>query len=398
MRFNRANPRTWKWWRVVAAAILTIISLIPSLVVGPSVASAQSGDDAPIVNVELILDLSGSMAGDIGGGETRMIAAKRVLDDVIDALPETEGVNVGFRIYGHEGDNTNAGRTESCDSSELVVPIAGVDKPALRAQVEAAEPIGWTPLALSLQEAAGDFPADAEQSNNIVLLTDGEETCGGDPCEVAGAIRAGETEVRSHVIGFALTDDQSDLVGCIAEQGDGLNLRAANALELSNALFSVLQEIEVVIQTGVLEIEAIGGLFPTATVSFLTTGDQGPRPPIVLSDSNQAELEVGTYAVNWINPSGESSQVEVQIEPDQTTWVRGSLLRFPQGAGETYRVSDLAGVTIWDGPFEFGDVVWVLPGIYTIRLDERVGDPILISAQVQTLPGTVTALEVWTAP
>src|SRR5918997_7087437 len=48
------------------------------------------------VNLELILDLSGSMARDIGRGETRMEAAKRVMNDVIGALPEREGVNVGF--------------------------------------------------------------------------------------------------------------------------------------------------------------------------------------------------------------------------------------------------------------------------------------------------------------
>ncbi|MDQ3412011.1 MAG: VWA domain-containing protein [Chloroflexota bacterium] len=391
-----ANPRTFP--RSLIGVALILVSLLSALPIGQDAALAQSTDPPAVVNVELILDLSGSMARDIGGGETRMIAAKRVLNDVIDALPETEGVNVGFRIYGHEGDNTNAGRAESCESTELVVPIAGVDKPALRAQVDAAEPIGWTPLAISLEEAAGDFPTDPDESNNIVLVTDGEETCGGDPCEAAGAIRAGETRVRSHVIGFALTDEQSELVGCIAEEGDGLNLRAANALELSDALFSVLQEIEVVLQTGELEIEEIGGLFPAATVSFFNTGDQDPRPPVVLDETNRAELEVGTYAVTWTNPSGATSRIDVLIEPGQTTWVRGSLIRFPQGAGESYVVSDLAGVTIWNGPFEFGDVVWVLPSIYSIRLDERVGDPILISAQVQTLPGSVTALEVWTAP
>jgi hypothetical protein len=376
---------------------LLVASLVPAL--GHLRSSLAQEDDRPAaVNVELILDLSGSMAQDVGGGETRMEAAKRVLNDVIDALPETEGVNVGFRIYGHEGDNSNAGRAVSCESSDLVVPIDGVDKPALRAQVDAAMPIGWTPLALSLEEAAGDFPTDPDVSNNIVLLTDGEETCGGNPCEVAEAIRQGDTRVRTHVIGFALTDEQAELVSCIAERGEGLNLLAANALELSDALFSVLEEIEVVIQTGILEIEAIGGLFPEATISFLATGDQTPRPPVVLSDSNQAELPVGAYAVTWVNPSGESSRLEVEIAPGQRTWIRGSLLRFPQGAGEMYAVTDLAGVTVWNGPLELGTVVWVLPGIYTITLTERVGDPILISAQVQTLPGTVTAFEVWTAP
>ncbi len=80
------------------------------------------------------------------------------------------------------------------------------------------------------------------------------------------------------------------------------------------------------------------------------------------------------------------------------TWVRGSMIEFPQGAGEVYVVTDPAGVVIWQDQFELGDRVWVLPAIYRIELLERVGDPILVSAEVQTLPGTATALEVGTEP
>src|SRR3954468_16596018 len=97
--------------------------------------ATQDQQEVRTVNLELILDLSGSMARDIGGGETRMEAAKRVMNDVIDALPDREGVNGVFRIYGHLGNNTEAGRAVSCQSSELVVPIQGVNKRALRDQV-----------------------------------------------------------------------------------------------------------------------------------------------------------------------------------------------------------------------------------------------------------------------
>jgi len=189
-----------------------------------SVAAAPTTQDQQAVrtvNLELILDLSGSMARDIGGGETRMEAAKRVMNDVIDALPEREGVNVGFRIYGHLGDNTEAGRAVSCQSSELVVPIQGVNKPALRDQVAAAQPIGWTPIALSLQRAGGDFQAGEGVANHILLVTDGEETCGGDPCAVAESLRTGEANVTTHVVGFALNEEQARLVSCIAERGGG---------------------------------------------------------------------------------------------------------------------------------------------------------------------------------
>src|SRR5919112_1830946 len=228
------------------------------------------------VNLELILDLSGSMARDIGGGETRMEAAKRVMNDVIDALPEREGVNVGFRIYGHLGNNTEAGRDVSCQSSDLVVPIQGVNKPALRDQVAAAQPIGWTPIALSLQRAGGDFQPAEGGANHILLVTDGEETCGGDPCAVAESLRTGDANLTTHVVGFALTEEQARLVNCIAERGGGLNLRAASARELSNAIFSVLEEIQVVVQNGFLEIEEIGGLFPRAPRTIL--GPRGENP------------------------------------------------------------------------------------------------------------------------
>jgi len=403
-RHRRQRPTAASAAQRVLGPLLLLAFLAPvlaliALVAQPRSAAAQGDQAAPgEVNVELILDLSGSMAQAIGGGETRMEAAKRVMNDVIDALPEQDGINVGFRIYGHEGDNSQAGREESCQSSELVVPIDGVNKDALREQVDLAQPIGWTPIALSLERAGGDFQPGEGVSNNIVLVTDGEETCGGDPCAVARSINQGDAAVTTHVVGFALTDQQAQTVSCIAEEGGGLNLRANNALELSDALFAVLEEIEVVIQNGFLEIEDIGGLWPRATVTFVPTGDQTPRDPITLSDSNRIELATGLYEVRWANPSGEESVIQANIEAGRTTWVRGSILKFPQGAGEIYEVRDLAGVVIWRDTFEQGQYVWVLPGIYTMELVERVGDPVLIMAQVQTLPGSATQLEIFTAP
>ncbi len=116
---------------------------------GPAVPAARAQVPPSTVNVELILDASGSMEQRIGG-ETRMQIAKRVLKDVLAAIPDREGINVGFRIYGHQGDNTTSGKAVSCRSSELRVPIDGVDRAALDRQVDLARSTGWTPLARSL--------------------------------------------------------------------------------------------------------------------------------------------------------------------------------------------------------------------------------------------------------
>jgi hypothetical protein len=200
------------------------------------------------VNVELILDASGSMAEVLPDGETRMAAAKRILRGVIEGLPERAGVNVGLRVYGHLGDNTETGKPVSCRSSELLVPIAGVDKPLLTQTVEAMQPTGWTPIAYSLEQAAANFqPGGESVTNAIVLVTDGEETC--DPpqqsCDAASALRQAGIAVTTHVVGFALTPQQTEQVSCIAEQGGGQLFGAGNAGELSTALGEALEGVGV---------------------------------------------------------------------------------------------------------------------------------------------------------
>lgn len=394
-------------WLVRALVLaMLVLALNPSL--GAATQQAQptpanpTQANAKTVNVQLIFDSSGSMAQEVSPGVTRIDAAKDVLNDVIDAIPEREGINVGFRVYGHEGSNQQADREESCRSTELVVPMKGVNKDALRGAVESYEPVGWTPITLALNEAAKDFsPPGESEVNAIVLVTDGLETCGGDPCAAAQALAEGEVDVTTYVVGFGLTQEEQGTLQCIADAGGGLNLGAGDAEELNKALFTILEELQVVIQTGFLEIEAFGNVFPKATISCRAgatdSNPEGEVTSVTLTDSNRVELNVGICDASWVNPSGQETKIRVNIQAGETTWVRGALLKFPQGAGEIYTVTDLSGVVIWQDQFEQGDYVWVLPGIYRMELLERVGDPILISAEVQTLPGTVTQLEVFTS-
>ncbi len=360
------------------------------------------------VNVELILDSSGSMAEQTNTGEPRIEAARTVLTDVITQIPDDRpNINVGFRVFGHEGDNTDTGRAESCQSSDLFVPIEGVDKAALQGQVDSYQPVGWTPIALSLDRALEDFPDDSEGvTNAIILVTDGLETCADNPdtapCDAASALFDGAKSVQVNVVGLGLAEDEVAILQCIADNGGGALVNAQNATELSAALFTFLQELEVVVSNGFFEIEDIGGLYPRATITgqggATDSNPEGEPFSVTLTDSNRIELAIGTYDVSWTNPSGQLTQIRVNIEADRDTFVRGSILEFPQGAGEIYTVADVAGIILWQDQFELGDRMWVLPGIYKIRLLELVGNPILIAADLQTLPGTVTKLEVLTAP
>ncbi len=175
---------------IVFGLLISVLALGIGMSAAPG-ATAQT-EAGTQVNVQLILDSSGSMAEETNTGEPRIDAAKRVLNEVIDAIPEDRPeINVGFRVFGHEGNNTQAGRAESCQSSDLTVPMDGVNKDALRDQVADYSPVGWTPIGLSLERAGADFPAASDEVvNAIILVTDGLETCDSDPCSIATSLKA----------------------------------------------------------------------------------------------------------------------------------------------------------------------------------------------------------------
>ena len=274
-RRSLANPFRRSLYLLALVAVM-----LPGLMIAvPAPVAAQEGGtpatdveggateiSTKTINVELILDSSGSMAENATETETKMEAAKRAMAEVINQIPERNGLNVGFRVYGHKGSNREEDRAASCTSTELLVPIEGIDRDRLRDKVNSFRPTGWTPLARSLEASAGDFPTGGQGvTNAVILVTDGEETCGGDPCAVAGKLHAGDISLTTHVVGFGLSAEQKQSVSCIAEEGGGELFEADDADTLSDAVFSALQQLET------SEQGYVGG----NAFSLLESGDAG---------------------------------------------------------------------------------------------------------------------------
>jgi Ca-activated chloride channel family protein len=75
-----------------------------------------------------------------------------------------------------------------------------------------------------------------EEKATIVLVTDGLETCGGDPCALAQALEESGADFTVHVVGFGLGQDEEAQVACLAENTGGTFLSASNAAELASAM------------------------------------------------------------------------------------------------------------------------------------------------------------------
>ena len=195
-------------------------------------------------NVELILDASNSMWGQIEG-QSKIAIAKAVLEQIIDGLPEK--MNVGLRLYGHRYPLKDK---RACQDTELKVPIGPADKTQLTDIIKKIQPKGKTPLVYSVLEAAKDFKDT--KSGSIILITDGIESCNGDIHSIGPALKELGIELRLHIVGFDIKEAAARAeLEAIAKSTEGTYLDAKDSQELLSSLEQTLQiEYEILDEIG----------------------------------------------------------------------------------------------------------------------------------------------------
>lgn len=187
--------------------------------------------------VEFILDVSGSMRAKIGA-EAKIDAARTALTAAIAETPE--GSIAALRLYGHRVPNDK--KAESCVDSQLVIPFGPINKPQFLAALQAAQPLGQTPIAYSLQQAAADFGQLGDEVAQIILVSDGEETCGGDPVAVVQDLIAKGFKLKVNTIGFDVDPKARAQLEGIAKATGGIYRDARDTAGLAATLKELSQQ------------------------------------------------------------------------------------------------------------------------------------------------------------
>ncbi|QGY00301.1 VWA domain-containing protein [Roseovarius faecimaris] len=155
------------------------------------------------------------------------------------AMPQIAPIRrVGLLVYGPGGD-------EGCTGISLrFAPVRDAAGPVAE-EIGGLIPGGMTPLAASVEAAA-----DVLGSRGIiVLVTDGNETCGGRPCAL-GRRLAEETRLTVHVIGFRVAFDPfawnspeagvftgaDSVAKCLSDATGGMYVNTETVEELAEAL------------------------------------------------------------------------------------------------------------------------------------------------------------------
>lgn len=254
----------------------------------------EQGDKPAAPNLEIILDVSGSMNTTLGE-TSRWQTALKVLDDVVGTLPAD--LNVGLRVYGHRYPSRSA---QTCQDTELVVPIAPLDRAKLLETASKLQPRGETPLIRSVLKAVDDLRGAG--GGSTILITDGEESCRGDARSAAAQIKKSGVNVTLNIVGFTVTSRnvEKDLSGLAGSTG-GRYYGAQDGAELSRALriaaiqvlpYDVLDAAGKVVhsgQTSQLERDLPAGQY-TLRVRAL---DQVLEAPITVTPDQTTSLAIG---------------------------------------------------------------------------------------------------------
>ncbi len=186
---------------------------------GTQGASLQAGiqeEEGPI-NIVFLVDASRSMKEGLGGGVGKMEAAKQALQKAISQIPSS--VNVGLRVFGQEftGDPMI-----DCQASQMLVRIGQDNRRSIIEQVRQLRPYGMTPLTWGLMHAGRDLK-DCKGSKVIILISDGAETCGGEPCSYIQRLNEMGIKLKVDIVGVGLKKDRDarEQLNCIATASGG---------------------------------------------------------------------------------------------------------------------------------------------------------------------------------
>lgn len=210
--------------------------IVPEPVVTPGMEEGDlpgNGINPEGRNLLVILDASGSMWGQIDG-VAKISTARQALSGILGDL--NPAMNVGLMAYGHR-------REGDCADTEILYPVANYDSGRLLPAIEGISPLGKTPIAGALEQAAASMPASG-QSSSVLLISDGLETCGGDPCAAAARLAESGIDTRVHVVGFDLNEEEHAALQCIAENGNGTYYPANDAQSFVAAVNDAVREAE----------------------------------------------------------------------------------------------------------------------------------------------------------
>ncbi len=182
----------------------------------------------------ILLDASSSMLLD-SEGKLRMDIAKQAVESFAKAISESS--QVSLVAFGHQGDDSDSGKGESCSKIEEVYPMGAYDGQRFNESLTAVGAKGWTPLATAIEKTS-ELSQNLNGQITIYIVSDGVETCDGNPIKAAEQFvkEKGEDNISVNIIGFQVDNEAENQLKAVANAGNGQYIAANGEEELLSTI------------------------------------------------------------------------------------------------------------------------------------------------------------------
>ncbi|WP_042144592.1 VWA domain-containing protein [Paucisalibacillus sp. EB02] len=193
---------------------------------------SESGNSEEIGKAIILLDASSSMLLSVDG-EVKMDVAKDAVMRFADVIGQES--EVSLVVYGHKGSEANSDKKLSCEGIEEIYPMGAYNSESFQESLSNFESKGWTPLAGAINKAT-EMSAEIEGTITVYIVSDGVETCDGNPI-IAAEDFVKENEDRSvNIIGFNVDKKAEEQLTAVSASGNGKYYSANNAEEIQETI------------------------------------------------------------------------------------------------------------------------------------------------------------------
>jgi Ca-activated chloride channel family protein len=231
--------------KVLRTFLLSLGLLSVGALNGQRSAPAAAGQK---IRILLIFDFSNSMFG-LWESDSKFNIARKLVSTMVDSLSRQPSVELALRCYGHQKKYP----PQDCDDTKLEVPFGKDNGWLIKQKLTKLSPSGTTPIARSLEACAADFP-DKAARNMVMLITDGKEECGGDPCAVSAALQSKGIILRPFIVGVGnLETDIKSSFNCIGNFYDAsteLSFKQVIQIIITQLLNATTSQVNLLDQSG----------------------------------------------------------------------------------------------------------------------------------------------------
>ncbi len=318
------------------------------------------------------------MWGELSDKSRKITVAKNVFNNLDVGLFRDR--EMALRLYGHR-------RASDCTDTELAVSFEPASSALgkISERVNSVSPRGKTPISRSLLAAFNDFNG---RSGDILLISDGIETCDSDPCELVQSWRDNDIDIQVHVVGLGLADLSRSAMQCIAEASGTTYLDANSAGELTRSIERAAASESPVAdpnpqpQVSGPELKIVGEDENGNFVPVLGTIFREGMVARKIANNGRYVFEGGQYSITVGVPTvnGEIYQPvtkEIEVDPSGTTKIVVQLQRPPTIRTKFVEKSEEIRGVIASGyendqevfRLRPGEDYFVMPGAYVFTAD-----------------------------